>query len=59
MHHYAAAADYRRGMLMDSSAGRDLVKSASEWMTSHNMMNAARMADLLAPGPWARRDLPE
>jgi hypothetical protein len=55
MHHYAAAADFRRGMLMDNADGRDLVESASEWMTSQNMMNPARMVDLLAPGPWARR----
>ena len=27
MHHYAAAADYRRGMLMGSDAGRELVES--------------------------------
>jgi tRNA A-37 threonylcarbamoyl transferase component Bud32 len=57
MHHYAAAADFRRGTLMDNDAGRDLVKSASDWMASQNMMNAARMADLLAPGPWTRRDI--
>jgi hypothetical protein len=58
MHHYAAAADFRRGMLLQGAAGRDLVKSASEWMTAHNMLNAPKMADLLAPGPWVRRDLP-
>jgi tetratricopeptide (TPR) repeat protein len=57
MHHYAAAADYRRGILMDNDQGRDLVTAASDWMTSHNMTNAARIADLLAPGPWARRDI--
>jgi tetratricopeptide (TPR) repeat protein len=57
MHHYAAAADFRRGTMMRDEAGQDLVKSASEWMTAHNMMNPARMADLLAPGPWVPRDL--
>ena len=51
MHHYAAAADYRRGMLLGSE-GRALVDSASQWMRAHHMMNPARMADLLAPGPW-------
>jgi hypothetical protein len=56
MHHYAAAADYRRGVLIGNEAGRDLVKSASDWMTAHNMSTAAKMADLLAPGPWTRRD---
>jgi hypothetical protein len=45
-------------MLLQGAAGRDLVKSASEWMTAHNMLNAPKMADLLAPGPWVRRDLP-
>ena len=56
MHHYAAAADYRRGMLMANDAGRDLVRSASEWMTAHNMVTVEKMADLLAPGPWTKRD---
>ena len=56
MHHYAAAADYRKGMLMGNDDGRAIVHAASEWMTSHNMMNPARMVDLLAPGPWTGRD---
>lgn len=56
MHHYAAAADYRSGILMGGDQGRELVKSASDWMTAQNMTNAARMADLLAPGPWMRRE---
>jgi ATP/maltotriose-dependent transcriptional regulator MalT len=51
MHHYAAAADYRRGMLLGES-GRGLVAEASAWMRLHHMLNPSRMADLLAPGPW-------
>lgn len=51
MHHYAAATDYRRGMLMGAE-GRTIADAASEWMRAHQMMNPARMADLLAPGPW-------
>jgi eukaryotic-like serine/threonine-protein kinase len=57
MHHYAAAADVRRGMLMDNVEGRSLVTSASDWMTSQSMLNAERMADLLAPGAWMRARL--
>ncbi|HET9467932.1 MAG TPA: hypothetical protein VFO48_05955, partial [Vicinamibacterales bacterium] len=52
MHHYAAAADYRRGMLIGGDEGRTLVDAATVWMRAHQMMNPARMADLLAPGPW-------
>jgi hypothetical protein len=57
MHHYAAAADYRRGMLMGNARGNELAASAADWMTSQNMLNAARMADLLAPGLWIRREI--
>jgi tetratricopeptide (TPR) repeat protein len=57
MHHFAAAADFRRGMLMNNEQGRDLVASASDWMHSQNMTNPSRMADLLAPGPWAGREI--
>ena len=53
MHHYAAAADFRRGMLMGTAEGRGIVEAASAWMASRNMTNPARMAGLLAPGPWA------
>ena len=55
MHHYAAAADFRRGTLVGGAEGREIVQTASGWMASQNMMNAARMADLLAPGPWTER----
>ena len=53
MRHYAAAADFRRGTLMSNAEGREIVQAASSWMASQTMLNAARMADLLAPGPWA------
>ena len=52
MNHYAAAADYRRGILIGGEKGSDLVETASAWMGEHHMANPARMADLLAPGPW-------
>jgi hypothetical protein len=52
MRHYAAAADFRRGTLMANAEGQEIVQTASRWMASQTMINAARMADLLAPGPW-------
>ena len=55
MHHYAAAADFRRGTLVGGAEGQEIVQTASRWMASQNMINAVRMADLLAPGPWTER----
>jgi hypothetical protein len=55
MNHYAAAADFRRGMLIGGEQGRELVGSAAAWMGDHHMANPANMVELLAPGPWTRR----
>ncbi len=52
MNHFAAAADYRRGMLIGGDKGSELVENASVWMGEHHMANPARIAALLAPGPW-------
>ncbi len=52
MHHYAAAADYRRGMLIGGAQGQELIDSASAWMRAHNISNPDRMVDVLAPGAW-------
>jgi hypothetical protein len=52
MNHYAAAARYRRGQLIGGDAGRELVETAADWMRNHQMVNPARLVELLAPGPW-------
>jgi hypothetical protein len=52
MNHFAAAAQFRRGHLVGGDAGRRLIEAASEWMRGQQMMNPARLADLLTPGPW-------
>jgi hypothetical protein len=57
MNHYAAAADFRRGMLIGGERGRELLESASAWMGDHHMANPANMVELLAPGPWTRREI--
>jgi ATP/maltotriose-dependent transcriptional regulator MalT len=52
MHHYAAAARYRRGCLTRGAAGRLVAQSAVDWMTAHRFVNPVRFADLFAPGRW-------
>jgi hypothetical protein len=52
MHHYVAAARYRRGALQAGAEGGQLVAGATVWMHAHGMLNEKRIVDLLAPGPW-------
>jgi len=56
MAHYAAAVDYRRGMLLGGASGRDTIATASDWMRAHHMSNPAAMVELLAPGLWPAAD---
>ncbi len=52
LNHYAAAAEYRRGILVGGREGAAMVGSASEWMRNQQMINPESMSNLLAPGPW-------
>jgi eukaryotic-like serine/threonine-protein kinase len=52
IHHHAAAAQYRRGGLIGGAEGRGLVEAATEWMRHQQIVNPARMVNLLAPGRW-------
>jgi len=56
MAHYAAAVDYRRGLLLGGAAGSETMATASGWMRAHHMSNPAAMVELLAPGPWPAAD---
>jgi hypothetical protein len=52
MNHYAAAAQYRRGGLIGGEEGNRLVTAATQWMKGQNIVEPARMVNLLAPGHW-------
>jgi len=52
LYHYAAAAQYRRGGLLGGKEGAALMTTAESWMRGQQMINAERMCNLLAPGPW-------
>jgi serine/threonine protein kinase len=47
---FAAAACYRRGVLLGGDAGRALAVQAVGWMEGQGIRNPARMAALYAPG---------
>lgn len=49
---YAAAASHRRGELLTSDEGSELIKQAEDWMIAQQIKNPARMTDMLAPGSW-------
>jgi hypothetical protein len=52
MNLYALAAQHRRGIVMGSAAGEQLMESAFQWMRDHGISNPQRLTRLLAPGPW-------
>jgi hypothetical protein len=52
MNLYAAAAQCRRGNLIGGSAGQALVDAAFQSMSDQQVLNPARLVNLLAPGPW-------
>ncbi len=47
---HAAAAQRRRGQLLDGEEGRRLVEAADSWMAGQLVRNPARMTAMLAPG---------
>lgn len=49
---HAAVTRRRRGELMGGEAGSDLVAAADAWMSGQDIVNPARMAQMLAPGRW-------
>jgi serine/threonine protein kinase len=49
---HAAVTRRRRGELMGGEAGSDLVTAADAWMSGQDIVNPARMAQMLAPGRW-------
>jgi len=52
MYLYAAAARYRRGSITVGDEGRVLIETARTTMKAQQIANPARLANLLAPGPW-------
>ena len=52
MYLYAAAARYRRGSITVGDEGRVLIETARTTMNAQQIANPARLANLLAPGPW-------
>ena len=49
---YAAAARYRRGSITVGDEGHLLIETACATMQAQQIANPARLANLLAPGPW-------
>jgi hypothetical protein len=49
---YSSAARRARGLLLGGEDGRDLIRSADDWMTGQKVRNPERMTWMLAPGRW-------
>ena len=52
MYLYAAAAQYRRGRITPGEEGPLLMERARQTMQAQQIVNPARVVNLLAPGPW-------
>jgi hypothetical protein len=52
MKHYAAAAQYRRGQLLDNDEGRVALAAASQFFEELGVVRVDRILGLLAPGRW-------
>jgi len=50
---YSSAARRARGLLLGGEEGRELVRSADEWMARQKIVNPERMTSMLAPGRWS------
>ena len=50
MHLYVAAARRRLGALVGGAGGRDMIRSADDWMAAQQIKNPIAMVRLLAPG---------
>ncbi|HEY6064819.1 MAG TPA: hypothetical protein VIY96_01595, partial [Thermoanaerobaculia bacterium] len=50
---YSSASRRVRGLLLGGEKGRELVRSADEWMSGQKIVNPERMTSMLAPGPWS------
>ena len=50
MHLYVAAARRRLGALVGGTGGRDMIRSADDWMAAQQIKNPIAMVRLLAPG---------
>jgi hypothetical protein len=55
MAHYAAAAQYRRGILGGGDEGRALLAEATTFFNEQNVVDVERITNLLAPGGWTDR----
>ena len=49
---YAAASRRRRGQLLGTADGAQLIDDSDRWMRSQGIEEPARFADVLAPGSW-------
>jgi hypothetical protein len=49
---YRSAARRARGAALGGDEGRDLIKSADEWMAGQTIRNPESMTAMLVPGPW-------
>jgi serine/threonine protein kinase len=49
---YRSAARRARGAALGGDEGRDLIKSADEWMAGQKIRNPESMTAMLVPGPW-------
>jgi len=47
---YAAAARRRKGEILGSPEGQDLIAEADQWMKENGIINPEKMTNLLAPG---------
>ena len=52
---YAAVAQRRRGEILDGPRAEQLRQSADSWMGNQSIVDAARVAHMLAPGVFSRR----
>jgi hypothetical protein len=52
MRHYAAAAQYRRGQLLDNDEGRAALAAATQFFEELGVVRVERVMSLLAPGRW-------
>jgi hypothetical protein len=52
-----AGCEYRRGMLLGGTGGRELVSSAEAWAEAERVVNAPRIFDVFFPGNWSAHNI--
>ena len=50
---HVAVVRRRRGQLLGGLLGKELIKTADEFMTTEDIKNPAAIADVIAPGKWS------